>query len=326
MTAVPMPVETRQLALDLRALLDDLDPARWRPERAGALSERLDALTARLATLRDAYAADERLEALRAKFRELEDTLRDHAPSQDSLQDAWMGFRARVEPAYEALAVLLQQQDVRVPNLRPTNYTRNVFHVGAALGALLLVELAAPLLGSFYVITALATGFALLGWSMELGRRISPRVNDLLMIVFGPVAHPHEAHHINSSTWYTTALALLSLTGEPLVCAVALAILGVADPMAAVIGKRFGRVRFPNGRSLEGSLAFIVFGGGAALGAVALFHPEVSLGAALALTGGAAVAGALTEQLIERVDDNLSIPVAAGVVAWAIAWGLGLLG
>ncbi len=321
MNAVPLPLETRQFALDLRALLDDLDPARWRPDRANALVERLETLAARLSDLRAAYDTEERLEALRAKLRELEDTLRHHAPSQDSLQDAWMGFRARVEPAYETLTVLLQQQDVRVPNLRPTNYTRNIFHVGAALTALLLVELGPPVFGSFYVITALATGFALLGWSMELGRRVSPMINDALMRLFGPVAHPHEAHHVNSSTWYTSALALLSMTGAPVVCAVALAILGVADPMAAVIGKRFGRVRFSNGRSLEGSLAFVFFGGGAALGALALFHPTIPWGTALLLTGGAATAGALTEQLVSRVDDNLSIPVAAGLTAWALgAW------
>ena len=130
---------------------------------------------------------------------------------------------------------------------------------------------------------------------MEIGRVFSERINDLLMRLFSLVSHPHEAHHVNSSTWYVSALALLSLTFEPMVCAAALAVLGLGDPVAAIIGKRWGRHRLENGRSLEGTAAFIGAGAAAAALTLTLAHPGASAGLIAAMSLAAAVVGGVTE-------------------------------
>ena len=87
------------------------------------------------------------------------------------------------------------------------------------------------------------------------------------MRAFRHVSRPHEVEQVNSSTWYATALALLTLTLEPTVMIIGVLVLAFADPAAAIIGRRFGRISLINGRTVEGSLTF------ALVGAVAFNQP-----------------------------------------------------
>ncbi|MBL4687586.1 MAG: hypothetical protein JKY37_23525 [Nannocystaceae bacterium] len=158
--------------------------------------------------------------------------------------------------------------------------------------------------------------FAAIGWTFEITRRIWPQWNDRLIWVFSAVAHPRERFVINSTTWYVTALLALSLTEDPILCTVGVAVLGAGDPIAAVVGRRWGRVRLLYSRTLEGSLAFVAMGTVAAWGLLAVLVPEVPLLTGLRLAALGSVAGAAAELASGRVDDNLSIPLAAAAAAW----------
>lgn len=327
MTTSTLTFESRQIALDLHALLNDLEPARWKDEKIDEMRLRLQDIQTRVEDLLDAYAkeADQKLESMRARYDDLSTLIGEYRPTfesetLDEMREAWMAFRENAEPAYEALATSLKANDLNVPSLRPSNYTRNFFHILAAAISIAVVEFLPAITGfDFWIVVAVAAGFAVWGWSMEISRRVSKRANALLMRAFKHVAHPHEAHHINSSTWYVTALLLLSLTYNPAVCSVALAILGLADPAAAIIGKRWGRVRFENGRSVEGTVTFILVGALAGMGILATFHPgQWSLGQMILVSVIAATAGGVTELVSKRIDDNLGIPLAAGAAAFAL--------
>lgn len=198
---------------------------------------------------------------------------------------------------------------------RPANAARSLFHVLSALTALLLVQL---VFTPGTMILA-AGAFAASAWSMEIGRRVSPRVNELLMWLFGMVAHAHERERVNSATWYATALFGLALTASPLACSLALVVLGLGDPAAGYVGRRFGRTRLAANRTLEGSAAFVVAGGLASLLALRAFYPEIALLPAAALAFGAALAGAIAEVGARRIDDNLAIPLAAAAGASLVA-------
>ena len=343
MTTQTLTRESEQLALELHALLHELDPSRWRAEREEALRQGLEQLDARLGELlqRMSEQADQRMETLRQRLLAMEALLRGElpprepdasaqAPLRPSLpsqhtHEGWMRFRQRAVPMYEELASSLKALDMRVPSLRPTNYTRNLFHVGIAAGCIGVVQWAPTLTGlGFWLVVIIAWSFALTGWGLEIGRRKSQRVNALCMSAFKRVAHPHEAHHVNSSTWYTSALALLTLTHSPMICAVALAVLGVADPAAALVGKRWGKRRLANGRSIEGTSAFVLAGGAASMLTLATLHPQLGLGAMAALSLSASLVGGLVELNLRRVDDNLAVPVSAALAALAAAWLLGV--
>ena len=201
---------------------------------------------------------------------------------------------------------------------RPTNYARSLLHCAAASVGLTTVAC----VRSRAIILTIAVVFATYAWTMELARRSSPRLNAWLMSFYESVAHAHERDHVNSGTWYATALVLLALFASREATMASLAVLGVADPVAAMVGRRWGRHRIRAGRSVEGTLAFFV--SGTVVAALALVLARgVTPGriAGLAILSG--LAGALAELVATRVDDNLTIPVAVGGAVTAAAALLG---
>jgi len=309
-------VESRQVALDLHDLLKEIAPARWRDENEVGAHDRLDDIRNQLSQLLGMTWPDQTLLPLQSRLSDLAALLQDHAP--DDGAEHWVSLREQAQPAYEALASALRDAEIHVPSLRPTNYTRNILHVCMATAIICLVEL---LLNPTTMIWVAAGGFAW-AWSMEISRRFSTRINDVLMVVFGAFAHPHEAHRVNSATWYTTALLIMALTFTPLQGVVGLAVLGLGDPVAALVGRRFGRIQLINGRTLAGSTAFVVFGAGAAMAALMNFHPEIALSTAMGIALSAACVGALAELVTRRIDDNLAIPLGASLGATLATWVL----
>ena len=302
-------VEARDLALQLHRLLSDIDAARWEDGMAGTLRPRLQEL-------------QRRMEAQRGRFSGLSATLRAELSALDGpapeLRARWLAFKQRVLPGYLELARALRAEDIHVPSLRPTNYGRNLFHAGSALVGLVCIQLL-----PMQWVLAFGVAWAVFGWSSEIANRTSPTLRRMLFRVFGPLAHPHEHHRVNSATWYATALLLLSLTHSKLLCTVGVAVLGFGDPAAAVLGRRFGRVQLLHGRTLEGTLSFVAVATLAAFLALWLGYPHPAWAAAwVALAGG--VAGALAELTSLRVDDNFSVPLSAAVAAAGAAWVLGL--
>ena len=313
-------LETRTLALDLHRLLQDLDPARFRKDASEALALRLARIHEQLADLLARISCDERLAPLAARVHELREIASAWTlPEPAAARRRWMEFKERMGPAYEEFVNALNVQDVHVPRLRPTNYRRNLVHATSWVVALVTIGLSQ----GAWPMLAVAGSVAVLGWTCEIGRKRWPSWNVALMRVMGPIAHPHEASRINSATWYATALTILALPGSMLVAVAAVTVLGLGDPIAALVGRRWGRIRTLNGRSLEGSLAFFV---AAELACIPLlmWMAELSLAEAAMIGAGASLAGAVAETLCRRVDDNLAVPLAAGAAAGAVALLLGL--
>lgn len=304
-------IATRELALDLHRLLAELDRSRFRwREVVRGLHPRLAVVRVELDRLMQRPPRDrplrDRLFALRGAI--------EASPASD-LRTDWLAFRNRVVTPYEELAAQLRARSIHVPSLRPKNYARNAYHVANAGLCLALLEI----VPSWDVLIAISWAAALAGWTMEISRRISPAINALCMRLFASVAHPHEARRINSATYFVTAIAILATTRELVPCALALTTLGLGDPIAAIVGRRWGRLRWVNGRSVEGTLAFVI---AATLGGFALLTAvhDLAWPAALALSGTASLLGALAELYSRKVDDNLGVPV----MAWAGAFVIGL--
>lgn len=202
------------------------------------------------------------------------------------------------------------EAQARGATARPANSARSLFHVASGATSLALMRL---LPGRSWLV-AVSLTLAVAAWMTEVARRRSPAINDSLMRLLGPIAHAHERYRVNSSTWYVTALVLLA-TFFPLRDAeIGVVVLGLADPAAGFIGRRFGRTRLRAGRSLEGTLTFALVGALAALAVLSVFHPlPWSSRIVLALAG--AVAGAVAELVSTRFDDNFTIPLTAALAA-----------
>jgi dolichol kinase len=189
-----------------------------------------------------------------------------------------------------------------------------MFHVSAALVSLVFTLI----LFTPAQLPWVAACFAGTFWTLEGLRRISPRANDLLMAFFAPIARPIERVRVNSATWYMTALVLLASTGSTIIAAVGVAVLGFADPTAAIVGRRFGRVKLVHGRTLEGTVTFAVVGAAAALGVIAWLPAPPPLGIAVLIAATAGTAGAFAELFSRRIDDNFAIPLVSAAAAAAV--------
>lgn len=167
-------------------------------------------------------------------------------------------------------------------------------------------------------LVALSTALGALAfvWLEELLKRRSPRGRAWVLRLHAATAHPHEADEVSSGTWFVTAVALLVVFLPGVPAAAGVLVLTGADPVAGVVGRRFGTWRDSRGRSWEGSLAFAVAAFGLLSGFLVLGHgwpPE----AAAKLAASAGVMGAAAERFVP-VDDNLSVPVFVAVTVAAL--------
>lgn len=155
------------------------------------------------------------------------------------------------------------------------------------------------------------------GWPRHLIHRVFARI-------MRPEELPPPGPVVwNGATMMTTASALCVLLFPATVAAAALLMQMIGDAAAALVGRRYGRTRYPGSpKSAEGSAAF--FAAALASATPLLWWPAADPGGRL--TPLVLVAGALAATVTEAVrlplNDNLRVPLVAGA-AMLIARALG---
>ena len=309
------------LALELHHLLADLQDAR--KARSGQASPKMEQMRLMADRARN-YAAELRqnqpsIAEVLAKIAARLELLRAAAAEGKSLK----ALSLRVGRQYETLAKLLREKanlaGVDLPTLKPRNYARNAYHVSSGfLGAGLYTAFADRQLMLW--IAGIYTGCML---AMEGARRLHPKINQFMVDkLFGAIARPIEAYRVNSGTWYGIALFVMVFFFNPLACICGVLALGIGDPAAAIIGRRFGKHKVRSHKSLEGMLGFVL---ASTLGIFAWLmltpHPELLATPAwrvFVIALWASVVGAITEVYCQPIDDNFAIPLT-------VAGAMGLL-
>lgn len=209
---------------------------------------------------------------------------------------AWLGIALVLGLLGIALAVLHRYQERHEP---PGELVRKLFHViGAAIGGGL------PWLFDRVWPVVLLGGAALLGllavrWSRRMKVGVGRVIHDVGRHSFGDLCFPPAV-----------CLVFVLTGGDRLRVAMGLLPLMLADPAAALVGRRWGRHRYrvPGGeKSLEGSAAFF------AIAFVCVAGALVGAGERLPLAAIGALALTLTmvEALTARGLDNLLVPLTA---------------
>ena len=206
------------------------------------------------------------------------------------------------------------------PQLRPLRLKRVALHVG--LGkfslwvALHYLNARQELFCTALICVVLA--------SIEATRFSHEGVNQWFVDVAGNMAHPHEHTRVTSSTWFWLAMLLVALIENQLVMALSLGILSVGDQAASLVGRRFGRTPLRGGRSLEGSLAFVVLGAAVSYLVLHFYFATIQGSDLVWLTIFPATCGALSEWACVRVDDNFGVGLGTGFSTWALTLWLGV--
>ena len=267
-------------------------------------------------------AADERWLQLKTRLQDIRNILQLELENNTDFGRNWtrrIALRQQLQPIYIALASSLRSCHMEVPSLRPENATRSGVHLLSGCIGIVVVALL-----DMTTVQFITTIWFAAAWLMELGRSQSQRINRLLMKLLGPIAHPHEHHRVNSATWYCTALLLLSLSESPIVCFTGLVALGLGDPCASWVGRRWGKHRLAHGRSAEGTMAFIVASTFGMVLTLFWWVPTWPATSIWVIALVSSTASGILELLTQTVDDNLVVPITAGCATWFVCTALQL--
>jgi len=165
-----------------------------------------------------------------------------------------------------------------------------LYYYGLSNQAAILLSLAA--LAIFLV-------FDLVRLNWERGNEIAYRYLPWLL-------KDQERRTLNTSIYFALSCLICAAFFERRVATLSIVLLCVGDPVAAIVGTRYGSIRILN-KSLQGSLAcFLSCYGVSRL----LFDPTISFWAALTAT--------FFELISSRLNDNLSIPICTGLMVTSL--------
>ncbi len=153
-------------------------------------------------------------------------------------------------------------------------------------------------------ITELLLGISVLLLIGEVLRSYVPYFKKVYLKTLGPLLREKERHKpLNGATYLYLGMLISVVFFEKKVAVSAMWIVILADTAASLTGQRWGKTRLGT-KSLEGSLAFMV------TSAVIIYLTGwpffLALGAGTLLT--------IVELMPGRMNDNVLIPVTAGVV------------
>ena len=139
---------------------------------------------------------------------------------------------------------------------------------------------------------------------IEIIRMSNPVFKNIFYNIFGSMMRSRESGNLTSATYMLISVTVCIAVFPAPIAFAAISFLAIGDTLAALVGIRFGRKKlFGSHKSLEGSLAF--FAGSFVF---AVFYMNVWI----ALSG--AVAAAVAEAAPIWLDDNIKVPVTAGLV------------
>lgn len=200
-------------------------------------------------------------------------------------------------------------------------WRRKFFHMGNGL-LFLHVFYFAGLSREFLLWFGL--GFMLLALTIEFLRHAHPGFNAVTCRLFGPIMRSHEVTSVNSAIYYIVAMYLIYVVFPIEVAVLTLLYVAIGDPVAGVVGSRYGRHIMKPGVSWEGFLA--CFGASTVLTAIfSLFVlDEITLtsGSLFLFSVASGLVAALAESSFKFLDDNLVIPMLSAPVVHGLLLAL----
>jgi len=189
---------------------------------------------------------------------------------------------------------------------------RKLWHSGTgALGIVILHtgSWEATYLGRFLILLAL---FAFFFEWLRLKFHI---INQLFCRIAGPLMRENEVNAPTGFAFYALGVGLTLLFFDYHVALLACSYLIFADPLASLIGVKYGKTKIWNGRSLEGTFAFFTV---ALMINLYFYHQgifvDVKNFALFSII--TAIAAAVSEVVChgKYLDDNMVIPLVAGSI------------
>lgn len=144
--------------------------------------------------------------------------------------------------------------------------------------------------------------------ALELVRLKAPAVNSWFFSFFKPLLREKEVSRPTGASYLLVASLIAFLIFQRDIAVLALSFLAVGDPLAAIVGQRMGKRKLLS-KTLEGDLACFI--SCIAIGSVFYY---TGLGIPLPTILAGIVMATIVEAMPLPVNDNLAIPLLAGLV------------
>jgi len=189
---------------------------------------------------------------------------------------------------------------------------RRLYHFLAGLVCFSLYQWVVDRQGALMLLVGLGGPFVLLDYA----RLKMPRLNTAALKLFGTLMRREELLRLSANTYYIFAMTLLVLVFPKPVALISILYLAAGDPLAAIVGTRWGRNPVVGGKSWEGTLAnFAVSALATFLYGYFLMTLAPGTLVTLTLLGGAI--SAVSELVPLPLNDNLTFPVIAATLLMA---------
>ena len=153
---------------------------------------------------------------------------------------------------------------------------------------------------------------------LDLVRLKLPQLNSLTLKFFGRVMRREELKSVSGNSYYILGLLVLVMFFPKPIALLSGLFLALGDPIAAVVGSAFGKIKITRKKTLEGALAnWGVCGAISFLFGLSFLGFDTTRSFFFGLLGGTISMG--VELLPSPIDDNFTIPVGSALLLSALA-------
>ena len=144
-----------------------------------------------------------------------------------------------------------------------------------------------------------------------------PSFNEILTHVFGPIMRESEVKSLAGTTYLISGVLLVTFIFPKEIVILTMFYLAFADPLASIIGIKFGKDKIFGHKSLQGSMAAFMVCAIATYAVLSYKGIMVNRILIVSVLGG--LIGAIAEAVpIGKLDDNFSIPVVSAIGLWIL--------
>jgi dolichol kinase len=199
------------------------------------------------------------------------------------------------------------------------HWARKIWHMSGVFFIFALWMILPPALS--YTLLIICTALFV---PADILRHRRPALNDFLVHAFRPIMRTHEINRLAGTTYLLTGVTFVAIVFPRDVASLTMLFLAFADPLASLIGIKYGKDKIFGHKSLQGFIAayFVCF----ACSFVYLFFRGYAPDRTLVFSILAGLIGALAELVpIWKLDDNLTLPVLSSIGLFGLFYFFGFL-
>lgn len=215
-------------------------------------------------------------------------------------------------PSLNGWTKVINEMDLTLKSRQDIHWARKIWHCGGVL-AIAYVYHHLPIAWAISLAWCVAAVFVVL----DFWRLRSQTVNSGLMLFFKPFMREEERRNLAGTSYLLLGSALIITFCPPAVTELTLILLAVADPLASVVGLRFGQDKLFGHKSLQGTMA--AFFSCMFLSAFYLWQNNLMVDRLLFISILCGLIGAIAELVpIFKLDDNFTFPVITAASLWVL--------